>query len=198
MLQPGTWLSRALAIVLLTIALVCGYSFVLLPISKISSDARRRSEQSTALLQHYKWLIEQHSAFRDEIAEQLSLVRTFESAYLRGPSSASAVAELLNLTKAVLERAGGKISSIGIVIAKPKSSQANVHRIGLKLQVELPLPGLGEALYALESGKPYVVIDELIVNSEAAEQSTGSAAEPLVGVTLRVFGILLDESEAAK
>ena len=198
MFKPGTWASHAVALTLLVTILYCGYLFAVVPVSRTLSDTGNRIEQASMRLQKYRWLIGQYAELTREASEQLALLTQFNSMYLKGANDALAAADLLSLVKSAIEKAGGEIRSTEILTAEPISSMANVHRIGVRLRANTPFEGLAGALYALEGAQPYIIIDELVVGSNADDDRTEPGAEPMVEVTLKIVGIVLERSEAVK
>src|SRR5688572_19195730 len=110
MLQPGSLLSRTLAVVLLGIALLGAYRLVIAPLVTAYRDGQSRIEQAKELLQRYEALAEQRSLLADRLAEEQERAAS-AAGYLTGPSDALAAAELQDRVKSVVEGASGELRS---------------------------------------------------------------------------------------
>ena len=56
----------------------------------------------------------------------------------------------------------------------------------------MPIGGLATALYGLETGKPYVFINKLIVRGDESKQSNKLEADPILDVTMTMFSYVLE------
>ena len=70
MLQPGSLLSRTLALVLLGVALLGAYRLVAAPLLTAYQDGETSIEQAKELLQRYEALAEQRSLLADHLDKQ--------------------------------------------------------------------------------------------------------------------------------
>ena len=89
MLQPGSVLSRTVAIALLAIALLAGYRLIMAPVLNAFRDGKARIEQAEELLQRYEALAQQRPLLNDRLAEQEERAAS-AAGYLQGPSDAAA------------------------------------------------------------------------------------------------------------
>ena len=165
MLQPGSLLSRTLAVVLLGVALLGGVRLVVAPLLAAWRDAAAEIEEAEFLLQRYRALAEQRRAMAERLAEQQELAAS-AAGYLQGPSDALAAAQLQDRVKTVVERAGGELRSTQILPATPVEVDAAIRRAALRVQFVVTIAGLAETLYELETGQPYLLIDELTVREQ--------------------------------
>jgi general secretion pathway protein M len=194
MLRPGSLLSRTLAIVVLGVALLGGYQLVVAPVFAAFQDAEGSIEQSTTFLQHYRVLAQQRKALADRLAEQEEKPGS-AAGYLRGPSDALAAAQLQDRVKSVVEAAGGDLRSTQILPARPAEGDSGIRRTALRVQFAVTIEGLATALYELETGQPYLLIDELVVREQRGRRGRDeSEKEPQLDVTLELFGYLHQQS----
>jgi general secretion pathway protein M len=111
--------------------------------------------------------------------------------YLEGPSDALAAAQLQDRVRGVVEAAGGELRSTQIMPAEPVDASPGTRRATLRVQLMVAIDGLAEILYDLESGQPYVLIDELAVRSQRIRRlSGGPGGPPLLGVSLQLSGFV--------
>jgi general secretion pathway protein M len=193
MLQPGSVLSRTLAIVLLGIALIGLYQLIFAPLVIAYRDAETSIEQSKELLQRYQALAEQHSQLADRLAKQQERAAS-AAGYLTGPSDALAAAQLQDRVKSVVEAAGGELRSTQILPATRLEGDLGFRRTTLRVQLVVTVEGLETTLYELETGQPYLIIDGITVRQERIRRRRNDAEkEPMLNVSFELFGYLREE-----
>jgi general secretion pathway protein M len=104
------------------------------------------------------------------------------SAFLEGPTVTVAAAALLQRVAAAVTKAGGTIQSSQVELQGP---QSRTDFIGVIASCEIDQPALQELLYDLESGMPFLFVEQLAV--QAPIPSTG-AREGRLRVQLAVYG----------
>ena len=190
MLQPGSLLSRTLALVLLAAALAGGYLLVVVPVLDAYRATGEAIEQAETLLQRQWALAAQQPlllARIDEEKEQADAI----AGYLKGPSDALAAAELQDRLKAVVEAAGGELRSTRILPAEAVEASPGTRRAALQVEMVVSIGGLAEILYALEGGQPYVLINELVVRNQRERRGRNDPeAQPILDVNLQLSGFV--------
>jgi general secretion pathway protein M len=191
MLQPGSLLSRTLAVVLLGAALLGGARLVVAPLLAAWRDAAAEIEQAEFLLQRYRALAAQRPAMAEQLEEQQKLAAT-AAGYLQGPSDALAAAQLQDRVKTVVEGAGGELRSTQILAATPVEIDPTIRRTALRVQFVVTIAGLAETLYELETGQPYLLIDELTVREQRtrSRRRDEPETEAQLDVSLELSGYL--------
>lgn len=194
MLQPGSMLSRTLALVLLAVAMLGVHRLVVAPLVLAYSDGETRIEQLKELLQRYEALAEQRPVLAEHVAEQQELAAS-AAGYLTGPSDALAAAELQDRVRSVVEAAGGQLRSTQILPVQPLEDEHGFRRTTLRVQFIVTIEGLETTLYELETGQPYLIIDRATVQQERASRRRrdAPASEPMLHVSLELFGYLREE-----
>ena len=190
MLQPGSLLSRTLALVLLALALLGGFRLVVAPLMAAFQDNAARIEEAETLLQRYLALAEQRPAMSDRLAEQQELAAS-AAGYLEGPSDALAAAQQ-DRVKSVIEGAGGELRSTQILPAVATDGDAGIRRAALRVQFGVTIAGLAETLYELESGQPYLLIEQLTVREQRTRRRRRDEpeTEASLDVSLELSGYL--------
>jgi general secretion pathway protein M len=189
MLQPDSLLSRTLALVLLALALLGGGRLVVAPLLAAFQDNASRIEQAEVLLRRYRALAEQRPAMADRLAAQQELAAS-AAGYLQGPSDALAAAQLQDRVKSAIEGAGGELLSTQILPARAIEDIAVIRRVVLRVQFDVTIEGLAKALYELESGQPYLLIDQLSVREQRARRRDESEMEARLDISLELSGYL--------
>ena len=191
MLQPGSLLSRTLAVVLLGVALLGGWRLVAAPLLAAHQENERGIEDAQALLQRYRALAEQRPALAERLAEQEERAAA-AAGYLEGPSDALAAAQLQDRVKSVVESAGGELRTTQILPAETLEDQLGFRRTTIRVQIVVGIEGLAATLYELETGLPYLLIDDITVRQERVRRRRRGedAQEPVLDVSLELFGYL--------
>jgi general secretion pathway protein M len=193
MLQSGSLLSRTLAVVLLGIALLGAYRLIIAPLVTAYRDGQSRIEQAKELLQRYEALAEQRSLLADRLAEQQERAAS-AAGYLTGPSDALAAAELQDRVKSVVEGAGGELRSTQILPAEELEADLDFRRTTLRVHFVVTIEGLEETLHELETGQPYLIIDDVTVRQERARRRRSQPqGQPRLDVSLELFGYVREE-----
>jgi general secretion pathway protein M len=191
MLRPGSPLSRTLAIVLLGVALLGGHRLIVGPLLSAYQQGERDIEEATALLQRYRALAEQRPRLAERLTEQEERAASADG-YLEGPSDALAAAQLQDRVKSVVEGAGGELRSTQILPAEALEGDLGFRRTAIRVQIAVTIEGLASALYELETGQPYLLIDDVTVRQERVRRRRRSEpeSEPVLDVNLELFGYL--------
>jgi general secretion pathway protein M len=190
MLRPGSLLARTLALALLAAAVAGGYLLVVLPVLHAYRDNGAAIEQAEALLQRQRALAAQRPLLLARIEEEKEQADAV-AGYLQGPSDALAAAQLQDRLKAVVEAAGGELRSTRILPAVAVEASPGTRRAALQVQMVVTIAGLAEILYGLETGQPYVLIDELSVRNQRERRRRGEPeSEPMLDVSLKLSGFV--------
>jgi general secretion pathway protein M len=199
MLQPGSLLSRMLALGLLAAALIGSYLLVVVPLLSAYEDNAAAIERAETLLQRQQAL----AALQPQLVERLEEERAQADAvagYLEGPSDALAAAQLQDRVKEVVEASGGELRSTRILPAESVDASPGTRRTALRVQMIVSIEGLAEILYELEAGQPYVLIDELSVRSQGERrqrrrsQAAADDGDPKLDVGLELSGFVREAS----
>jgi general secretion pathway protein M len=181
-------LSRMLAVALLGAVLLAGYGLVLAPFITAYGEIDREVEEQLSLLQRYRSLANQRPELSAKLAD-LEQQAAKLGDYLKGPTDALAAAELQNHAKAVIEGAGGSLRSTQILPVSVVNSKVPVRQATLRLQLGIGIKGLQKVLYELETGQPYLFVDQLTVRQPQMRRSSKEPdQEPVLDVTFEVFG----------
>lgn len=191
MLQPGSLISRTLALVLLGLALLGGARLVVAPLVAAFQDNASSIEDAKELLQRYRSLAEQRPAMAERLATQEERAAS-AAGYLQGPSDALAAAQLQDRVKSVIEDAGGELRSTQILPARTIEGDGGIRRASVRVQFAVTIGGLAGTLYELESGQPYLLIDQLTVREQRAPRRRRDEpeTEAQLDITLELSGYL--------
>ena len=148
-------LSRALAIAILLLVVAAVGFGVILPLFGLLPGEGEAVEQQQHLLAGY-----QRQAARLPALQQRLAALKQEAAGLTGiwpgTTAALAVAGLQGEVRRLVDAAGGQIRSAQEIPAKP---DGGFERIGLRLDLTVPMTGLPGLLKALDAHAPYIFLD---------------------------------------
>ena len=198
MLQPGSLLSRLLALGLLAALLIGSYVLVVVPLLGTYEDNAAAIEQAETILRRQQALAAQQPQLIERL-EEAKAQADAAAGYLQGPSDALAAAQLQDRVKEVVEASGGELRSTRILPAEDVDASPGTRRTALRVQMMVSIEGLAEILYGLESGQPYVLIDELTVRSQRERRQrrrnqTTTESDPMLDVNLELSGFVREAS----
>jgi general secretion pathway protein M len=197
MLQPGSLLSRMLALGLLAAALLGSYLLVVVPLLSTYQNSAAAIEQAENLLQRQQALAAQQPQLIERLEEEREQADAV-AGYLQGPSDALAAAQLQDRVKAVVEASGGELRSTRILPAESIEASPGTRRTALRVQIIVSTEGLAEILYDLEAGQPYVLIDELSVRSQHERRrrrnQSDADGDTVLDVSLELSGFVREAS----
>ena len=160
-MRPGssTLFSRALAVALLIGMGAVLYAVIIEPLWSSHQNFRQSRISSTEKLAKYQQIARAVNALEAELAA-LQIAQTSQAGYLPGDSSALAAAELQTLVKNIVRAAGEDLRSTQIL---PVKEEAGVTRVAIRVQLPVRIQSLQEVLHTLESGVPFIFIDNVDV-----------------------------------
>jgi general secretion pathway protein M len=91
---------------------------------------------------------------------------------LHGDSVALAAAEMQNLVKALVEHHGGQLRSAQLL---PGSPANGLEKVAVQYELSIPLGALKSATYQLETGRPYLFLDEVEIRPQSYAGATSGA-----------------------
>lgn len=189
MLQPGSLLTRTLAVLILGVAMLGAYRLIFAPLVTAYQDGETSMEQSKELLQRYQALAQQRSLLADRLTAQQERAAS-AAGYLQGPSHALAAAQLQDRVKSVVEAAGGRLRSTQTLPPERVDSLV-FRRIKLRVRCVVTIEGLEAILYELETGQPYLIIRDIKLRQEQVRgRRNETQMQPNLDVGLELFGYL--------
>lgn len=157
-LTPRQSKAAALALLVLVLALVAG--IVAVPLWWLNQRYDSALEDASSRLERYSKIVGMREDLQKKSADMQALAAARH--FLKGTSPALAAAELQELAKTSIESNGGKINSVQILAHKDDGSY---RQISVTLQLAAPQGALKGLLYALESARPYLFIDNLSIRA---------------------------------
>jgi len=170
---PGSPRARAIAVALLAGAALLVALLVLAPLGAVRA---RLAED----IQGYRDALAVQGEIarrRVELTEAVKALgdpRALDDLLLAGTSDATATAGLHERTRELIAAARANLISIQPL---PPDNKTGQRRIALRVQFAADLPGFQRIVYALESGRPAVIVTNLYLRARSARADAG--ANPL-------------------
>jgi hypothetical protein len=191
-LQPGTWISRTVALALLALALLALHRLVAAPLMARHAVNEQRILQLSDLVERYRDL----EAIRPALAERLAEIAGQDEAasgYWQGESDVQTAAELQDRASAAVEAAGGSVISLQTLDPDPVEGGLPIRRTLLRMRLATTIEGLAGTIHEIETAVPYLFIEQLSVTAQRPRQYSSTASEsidqePALDVMLDVFG----------
>ena len=184
--------SRALAVVLLVLAVVLGIAVLLAPFLLL----HRHYDVAIDALQGRIEVYRRVAAQTPELKRALDVLRAKDGRrfFLRNSAPNLAGAELQDLVRAAIENNSGRITTIQT--AQPRED-GRFRQVGINVQLFATTPNLQKILYALETQAPYALIENITIRPLNAFRGFKPApgSEPELSVLLDVTGFALAEGE---
>jgi len=184
--------SRALAIVLLVVAVALGLALLIAPWLAFHRHYDVAIDSMTDRLERYRRVAAQGPEYR----KALDAVRAKDGRrfFLKNTAPNLAGAELQDMVKAAIENNAGRLTTISITAPK---DDGRFRVIGVNLQLFASTANLQKILYAVETQQPYLVVETMRISPLNAFRGFKPAPgnEPEVNVLLDVVGFAYAEPE---
>jgi general secretion pathway protein M len=180
------WVGRVAAVALLVAAVAFAYLLVVPPLLANFGESKEAILAARDLLGRYQRI----AATRPEYEAQLSEVQQRQGAqgtYLTGNTDALAAAELQNRVKGIIEANDGKLRSIQTVAGK---ADGDFQRVTIRVQLVAQIASLHRTLYALESARPFLFLDNVDISARRGRRRAkeAEAADPDLTVRFDLYG----------
>jgi general secretion pathway protein M len=159
----------ALAILLLALALV--FSITVLPVLLANQHYRDTIAGLEGRLQQ----LQRAAAIGDALQpqyEQLKRWKTSDAQYLKSNSAALAAAELQRLVKRIIVSKNAEVVSTQILTTR---QEEGFDRVALKVRIRGELENIIQAFYVIETGEPFVFMDNVSVRASRGRRIRGQA-----------------------
>lgn len=179
--------SKAAALALLALAVVLVISAIALPLWLLNHRYDVAVDDAATRLERYSRIVGMRDGLQKKAAEVAGLEANHH--FLKSASPALAAAELQEQATMILDRNGGKLNSIQIL---PHKDDGAYRQVSVNLQLTAPLSAVKAMLYALESARPYLFVDNFAIRAPynpAARNDTG--IEPDMTVQFDLTGYAL-------
>ena len=162
---------RLLALAILLLALGIVFSITLLPVLLANQHYR----DSIAGLESRLQQLQRAAAIGDTLQpqyEQLKRWKASDAQYLKSNSAALAAAELQRLVKRIIVAKNAEVVSTQILTTR---QEEGFDRVALKVRIRGELGNIVQAFHVLETGEPFVFLDNVSVRASRGRRLRGKA-----------------------
>jgi general secretion pathway protein M len=179
--------SKLAAFALLALAIALAISAVALPLWLLNQRYDAAVEDAATRLERYSRVVGMRDGLQKKAAEVAGLEANHH--FLKSASPALAAAELQEQATIILDQNGGKLNSIQIL---PHKDDGAYRQVSVNLQLTAPLSAIKSMLYALESVRPYLFVDNFAIRAQfnlAARNDTSTEPDLIVQFDLTGYAL---------
>ena len=172
MILPN-WVGRVAAVALLLVSLAAIHFLALAPLL----DSYRRDADAIVETRDLLARFDRQAAARSGLEERLASLRSLvaqQGHYLEDATYAVAAASLQDNVKAIVEGQGGEVQSIQTM---PSAANDESRKVAIRVQSILSVEPLLHTIHQLESGAPYLFIDNLEIQGRLSRQARRGEAD---------------------
>jgi len=187
--RHGRVLALVLAIVVLAAVLAGASSMV----SRVR-EGRAQIEERLEQIARFERLALDARALEAAIADLDAGGRSAEL-LVSAPSDRVATAELQQMLKSTVGRAGGTLTSARVL---ESASLDAFRKVGIEVRASLGTRGLRDTLHQLEGGAPMLLVENLVIVSRRAPRRRGASTRAqTLDVRFRLVGFMPEPSSGA-
>jgi general secretion pathway protein M len=160
----------ALFLLVMTVALAIG--LLLYPLISLYGSQTTALERAQNQVVRYQQLADGQNSLQQELA-QLKRRSPAAAYYVAGETPALASAKMQQYLKQIVERNGGELISTQI-LEQDESSVGK--QTSLKVNLRANMNTSPQILYSLESGRPLLFLDNLVISARRVRGTTAGAA----------------------
>ena len=179
--------SKTAALVLLGLAIALAIGAVALPLWLLNQRYDVAVEDAATRLERYSRIVGMREGLQKKAIEVAILEANHH--FLKSASPALAAAELQEQATIILDQKGGKLNSIQIL---PHKDDGAYRQVSVNLQLTAPLSAVKAMLYALESARPYLFVDNFSIRAPfnpAARNDTSTEPDLIVQFDLMGYAL---------
>lgn len=181
------WISRLAAIGLFVFVAAVLVVLAVLPTLQAYDDTEFALARAKAQAAAFQRVAGSRAAYEARL-EELRARESASQVYLQGETDALATARLQDQVSGVIERHGGTVRSIQIL---PGEDDEEFRRVSVRVQFTGTTASLFQAVYSLETARPFVFIDNLDVrNRRSRRRANQQTDDPALSVTLDLSGFV--------
>lgn len=178
---------RAAAVGLLAVVLLALYSFVVGPAVASYVDSRRDSARLRDEIAHMQAIGRDIPDLEKQL-DRLHRQGATAAGYLDGQNETLVAAALQERLKAAVAETGGRLNSTQVLAGTAKGK---TRRVAVRGQMQMSIVALQRVLYTLESGSPYLFVDNLDVRPMVGPRGPqGTDGDGVLDVHFDVYGYM--------
>jgi general secretion pathway protein M len=162
-----------------------------IPLWDVFADRDARIAEQHALLGRLEGVAAREGAVQDLVRNTAAGIDSGE--FLTGANDGVVGADLQTRLKTITEAGGTKLQSVQSL---PATQNGAIKYVGARIELIGTLAAIQRAIYAVESGKPYLFVTAAALKSSSQLARPDLAAEPMADAQLDVFGALRAQGTA--
>ncbi len=178
--------SRALALALFVGLVLSGVFGVILPLLDAYQQACNSAEQRQAAVEHIRQSARSLAVLQAELT-RLKEQQASAVGFMQSTNPSLAAAEVQNRIKSSVEAARGELRSTQIL---PARDEAGFRRISIRGQIAVNTAALQRVFYELESGSPFLFLDNVEIHARPARRGGPAEDDPILEVRFDLYGYL--------
>lgn len=185
--QMNVRFRKGASVLVLLLLVVNIYLLLIMPLQGFYN---RRADKIAALQDEYQDYYS-ISLAREELekqAKRINSLREGQGYFLQSDNNALAAAELQTYIKKIIEKTGGRLLSTQPITAADSDT---LHTVHVRVRMQGKVSVLLETLYALEAGKPTVVLENVLLSHvNVGKQYTKKMTENAISISFDIVGFM--------
>ncbi len=187
--QDAPWIRRAMFLGLNLAACLAVFILIVHPICSVFVEQDAQIAMLSETLARMNAIANRKSDV-EALARQVDAERDLGE-FLAGANEGVANAALQARLKTMTEASGARVRSVQ---GLPAKSNGQIRYIGARIDLYGALGAVHKAIYAVESGKPYLFVSGASIRLSPSISAQAAMTEPVVDAQLDVFGAAQMES----
>ena len=182
--------SRQLAVGLLVAAALAIVAAVAIPVGMLHRHYDTALAQDHDMLERYRRIASTRPLLRRELDAMRA--RDPRKFFLRSGGAALSAAEAQEVLRSLVESSGGRLISMQAPASK---EEGHYRQVTVNAQLTANIFALRKILFAIESGTPFLFVDNLMVRTQVPGNfKPAPGAEPDMFVSFEIYGYALTGS----
>ena len=190
MILPTGLRGQLTALAVLVIVAILAVEFVIAPLIGRYLSTEEEIFEMRQDIARYRHLLAERSALR-ELADKLQRNNPLAPITLSGDNPALAAADLQQRLQNAASKNGLRVLSLRI---RPTGSGGNMERIAIEARLQGDIASLRDMLFELETGTPYLFLEQLNIRTYAARRR--QVGTDNLDVRLELYGMRPSDDDA--
>lgn len=183
-------LGRTMALALTACVILAAWISVVEPIRSKHREYENSALRSRELIERFNRVGATRNRLQAQVTELNRRARS-SGGFLKGASPTLVAANLQNRLKRIVSETGATIRSSQIL---PVREEGDLKRIALRIQLVADVAALQKILYGLETGDPYLFMDDVNIRAQRKRRRRGKTADARsLTVRIDMYGFLQPE-----
>jgi general secretion pathway protein M len=183
--HDSIWMRRAIFLGLNAAIAIALANLLIVPLCAFFADRDARIGEQQALLARLQAVAAQRE--RVQAIAQETEAQAGSGEFLTGANDGVLSADLQARLKGLVESTGAHVRSVQSL---PGRTKDQIKYVGSRIDMHGSIQAVHRAIYAVESGKPYLFVVNAVIKPAPMSNRPGVIQEPVIEAQLDVFGAL--------